>query len=347
MTRQEHQAFAKRVVHYYINIARFNKNKTFHQFRNEGRPKSTIFHILQRYEKNKSPTCKKILGRPVSQATPKVVQAIRRIFMRTPSTSVNEAARKLKLPRSTLGHIKRKRLGMRAFVKSNAPKYIKDQKSRAKTGCRKIYKKALHKILIIDDETMVPMDPSDVPGRKFFHAVDRYDVQYEEKIIPKAKFRKQFMVWLAIDETGAISKPFITDKTMNGEVYLRECIKQRLVPFINAHQNKNILFWPDMATCHYSHIVTDYLRMKKIDFIEKTDNAPNVPQARGIEMFWAHCKREYARRPKPSKNIQGFRRVWGQIVKSVAAKSGRAVMDHAWKNLRAIGYKGVDGANLI
>ena len=71
---------------------------------------------------------------------------------------------------------------------------------------------------------------------------------------------------------------------MNSERCLNDCLKKRLIPFIN---NRDVLFWPDMATCHYSESVVNYLKSKNIDFIEKHNNAPKVIQARPIEKFWA------------------------------------------------------------
>lgn len=315
-------------------------------FKKEGIPKSTTYRWMTRCDLNKPPTFRKSTGRPPTVATPKLLRAIERSYALNPSTSVPKLAKKLHVNRKTLSKIKVYKLNIRAHVKKKAPKYIKDQKSRAKTGLRKIYKKAASKILVIDYETYCAVEPSEVPGRKFYHASDPREVKYENKILPRAKFSKKYMIWLAIDQNGEISSPFITDKTMTGDLYLKECIKKRLMPFISGYEKNSLLFWPDMATCHYSKKVTDYLHQEKIEFVSKKENAPNVPQARGIERFWALCKSEYSRRPKPCKNILGFRRVWGQIVKSVAAKSGKAVMQHAWRNLREIGYKGVDKAKV-
>jgi len=102
-----------------------------------------------------------------------------------------------------------------------------------------------------------------------------------------------------------------------------------------------------MDTCHYAHSVTTYLSLKKIDFIQKGKNAPNVPQARGIERFWSLCKQEYYRRQKKPKNVRGYRQVWKWISYEVAKKSVAAIMDSALRNLRSIGRRGIEGANLI
>jgi hypothetical protein len=57
----------------------------------------------------------------------------------------------------------------------------------------------------------------------------------------------------AIDSNGLFSKPFIFEGTMNADLYLNECLKKRLMPFIQKnYPDKNILFWSDLATAHYS-----------------------------------------------------------------------------------------------
>jgi hypothetical protein len=184
--------------------------------------------------------------------------------------SIRLATKRLNLSKTTLQRLKAKKLGIKEFIKQKAPKYIKDQKSRAKTGCRKIYEKAIRKILIIDDEIYVPIDPSDVNVRGFYHATTKKGAKYEDKIKPKSKFVKQFLVWQALDENGQLSDAFISEGIMNAKVYLEECLKKRLLPFLNRHHNVHqVIFWPDMATSHYSKICTEFLTANSIKFAKK------------------------------------------------------------------------------
>ena len=192
----------------------------------------------------------------------------------------------------------------------------------------------MQKFLVIDDETYIPHNPSDVPGKEYFHAADRDEVDYSQKVVPKAKFYKKYLVWQAINENGDVSEPLICEGSLNSQTYLQECVKKGLLPFIDKHYNcEDILFWPDLGTSHYANSVTEYLREQKVEFVPKNSNPPNVPQTRGIKMFWAECKREYKKLPKAPKNLRGFRQVWKRISKSVAKKVGKVVMDKAYKNL--------------
>src|ERR1700761_2176120 len=103
-----------------------------------------------------------------------------------------------------------------------------------------VYKKVLKKTLVIDDETYVPADHLDVPGRKFYHATNPKELNYNEKVKPKAKYVTKYLVWNAMDENGNLSEPFISESTINGEVYLQQCIKKRLMPFIRENNLSNV-----------------------------------------------------------------------------------------------------------
>jgi hypothetical protein len=78
------------------------------------------------------------------------------------------------------------------------------------------------------------------------------------------------MVWQVIDECGHVSDPYISDKTMTREIYIKECLEKILLPFIKKyHKVDEIIFWSDMATCHYKRCVIDWFNSQNIKFIEK------------------------------------------------------------------------------
>jgi len=345
MKTQTNEAFQKRVISYFENVVGGSKLKTVKHFQTEGKNRTTIYKIISRYQATKSSNYVMSGGRPAVVGTEKVKRKIEKTFEKNPSISVQKLAEKLKMKRSTVQYIKAKKLGIKSYTKKVVPKYVKNQEERAKMGTRFVYQKSLQKTLIIDDETYVPWDPQDVPGRKFFHAKDPTLTSYADKVKPKAKFFKKILVWQAMDENGNISQPFISEGTINSDVYLKECVKARLLPFIDElHNRDDVIFWPDMATAHYSQKVTSSLKAENVEFIPKSKNAPNVPQARGIEKFWALCKAEYSKRSSPPKSIRGFATVWKNISKKVAEKSGKAVMDSAKEKLIKIAYKGVQSS---
>ena len=75
---------------------------------------------------------------------------------------------------------------------------------------------------------------------------------------------------------------------INQEVYLNECIKKRLVPFVQEHyRNGKYVFWPDLASSHFAKSVIEWLNNNNVKFVPKNLNIANVPEARPIEDFWA------------------------------------------------------------
>jgi transposase len=295
MGRKDNEVFARRVIHFYENQGQRSKKVTATHFFAEGKKKKSIRQIITRYESTGKLEYKKLSGRPPSVATARKISKVKLLFQRVPSTSVRVVARKLNLKRSTLSDMKVHKLGITAHTKKKAPHYVKDQESRAKTGLRKIYNKMKKKILVLDDETYVTDDPSQLPGRKFSHAMDHSQLEYNEKFKGVTKFPKKYLIWHAMDQLGNISEPYISEGTMTSTVYLEECVKKRLIPFtLKHHEIEKIFFWPDLATPHYAKIVTDHLTDENIDFVQKKENPPNVPQARGIEEFWSLCKQRYS-----------------------------------------------------
>jgi hypothetical protein len=73
---------------------------------------------------------------------------------------------------------------------------------------------------------------------------------------------------------------------IDGPIYLEQCLKRRLLPFINCHhRDSNFIFWPDLASAHYSGVAIEWMS-ENLNFVGKEINPPNVPQARPIESFW-------------------------------------------------------------
>lgn len=98
------------------------------------------------------------------------------------------------------------------------------------------------------------------------------------------------MVWQAICSCGLKSKAFITSLRMNSKLYIEECLEKRLLPFIRAHKCP-VLFWPDLASCHYSQAVLAWCESHKVVILPNHANPPNWPEFRPIEPFWAIVKR--------------------------------------------------------
>src|SRR6266705_5828010 len=69
MTALERQAFAKRVVHFYVNFNACNKSETVKHFIEEGAKQSTVYDIIKRYEQRGTDNHLPKSGRPLATET--------------------------------------------------------------------------------------------------------------------------------------------------------------------------------------------------------------------------------------------------------------------------------------
>ncbi|KAF2902624.1 hypothetical protein ILUMI_03558 [Ignelater luminosus] len=334
-TLNEKQFRATKIINFY----RQNNEdlpRTLKHFKNQNYSESTIRRAVKRYTQTGSSKFKTIPGRKADVMTNEKIKRMTKAFEKNPETSVREMAAKLSVAPSTLQYWKLKE-GVIGRKKKTAPKYTEDQEVRVQKGAGKLYKKLIPSggAIVIDDETFVPVDPSQVPGNRFINYRDISHVKDKNLFKQKTKFYKHFLVWQTIDEQGRVSEPFITNGTINGKIYDEECIKKRLLPFIKEHYKiEDVLFWPDMATSHYSTEVINLLKSENLDYVTKKYNLPNFPQERPIENFLALCKQQYKKRKQPAKSLQGFKRIWQKVSQDVAEKSGKKLSRNVKKNLR-------------
>ncbi|GBP51379.1 hypothetical protein EVAR_38773_1 [Eumeta japonica] len=120
-------------------------------------------------------------------------------------------------------------------------------------------------------------------------------------------------------------------------------------PQADKHYQRDVLFWLHLASCYYESKVTQYslLQTTGVEFITRQNNAPNVPQARDIEIFWPLCKKKYKKYTNIPQRLTSFKHRWTRLVKGVTATSGKAIMKRAAINMRKFGCKGFAGAKVI
>lgn len=302
---------------------------TIEHFKKENVSHMTVRRAIKRLVETGSSQFKPITGRPKSETTTKATKMIDKDLQKNPKLSNRQLARMHNTSDATVRRIK-KDLGYKSYKAQPAPKIVKDQGPRIVTGATRIYKKLVpsggEKILVIDDETYVPIDPTQIPGDKYFSEKAGSPVSDDVRFKPKKKFYEKFLIWQAIDQNGNVSAPYIGKGTINADVYLKECLKKRLLPFIKQHhQVDQVLFWPDMARAHYGQSCVEWFGRNNIDFVTNNKNIPSFPDGRPIEKFWALCKAEYGRRTHPAKNLASFNRIWKTISDRVARERERVV----------------------
>ena len=284
-----------RVYKFYSANIQSGKLFTVRHFVSEGVPKSTIYGILKRFHDDKPAFRKSGSGGSNAKVIGRKMTTLKRLFTHKDGISQRQAAQQLQCHQSTICRNLQK-VNIKAYKKKRIPQRTDKQKSEAKRLCGRLYRKFARASWIIDDESYFTLSHSTINSNNIFYASNIDDTPPGVKFCSKSKFEKKVLVWLAIGPNGW-SEPLIKESNfaINGKVYLEECVKKRLIPYIRTHYDDNYVFWPDKASAHYAKAVVEHLEKEGIHFVSKEDNPANLPEARCIEDFWALLKsRVYA-----------------------------------------------------
>ena len=95
------------------------------------------------------------------------------------------------------------------------------------------------------------------------------------------------MLWLAVNPRS-VSKPYFCKSggALKVETYRQECVTKRLMPFIDSkHKREDVLFWPDLASCHYARQTQELLEREGIPFVPKEQNPLVAPSCALLRTF--------------------------------------------------------------
>ena len=85
----------------------------------------------------------------------------------------------------------------------------------------------------------------------------------------KEKFPTKVLVWIAISARGMF-KPLIrpsNSEAIKSDICINEDLEKRLLPFIHEyHQDLNYMFWPNLASAHYSAATVGWMD-KNINYV--------------------------------------------------------------------------------
>ena len=140
----------------------------------------------------------------------------------------------------------------------------------------------------MDDEKYLTISNHNMPATTRYYTMNKDTCPDNVRFKGQDKYPVKVLVWIAISERG-MTKPFVRlhkSAAINRKLYIDECLEKRLLPFIHKHHRDfNYIFWPDLASTHYSKDSTAWMN-EYVNYVVKEDNPLNVPQARPIENFW-------------------------------------------------------------
>lgn len=270
--------------------------------------RNTVRRVIIRYKETLSVDRKPGSGGRTHSTDAETVKKVLTAIKRNPNASERDLAKKFGIGQTTVNKIKQDH-GIKSFKVQKVPDRAPEKLLVIKKRSRKLYDEYLTKTdscLILDDETYVKANYQQLPGQEYYCATERGKVAEQFKTRKVTKYPKKFLVWQAICTCGKRSKAFITTGTINSEIYIKECLQKRLLPFLRSHSGSPC-FWPDLASCHYSAAALEWYHTNNINIVPKEANPPNCPEFRPIEKYWALIKRELKKTKATALTVENFR----------------------------------------
>ena len=289
--------------------------------------KRTCQEVIKKYKQTLTITRSSGSGRKPGPANKILAEKIKRSFKYSPGLSVRDRAQRYGISKTNV-HKLCSKSGFKSFKAIKQPNRNDIQNQKAKIRSRKLYDEVLTVqggCIMMDDETYVKCDFKQLPGQKFYVSKIRGNVPKKFKYVLQDKFAKKLMIWQAICSCGLKSKGFVTNRTMNGSLYIEECLEKRLMPFIRAH-NLPVKFWPDLASCHYARVTMDWYQTNGVDVVAKNQNPPNCPEFRPIEKYWAIVKRKLKKSGATALDAKKMIQKWNLHGDSVTVSTVRNLM---------------------
>ncbi|XP_065652787.1 uncharacterized protein LOC136080106 [Hydra vulgaris] len=246
--------------------------------------------FARRLETVQSFSDRKHPGRPTSWTREKKAQLTRLVNNRK-GVNQRKIGIKFGVNQSTIGR-QLKKMKIKYRKREKTLKYTIEQQIKAKKRRRKLVNQLYNakSLLVIDDEKYFCFAGDNMPGNSGYYTNNKKTCPESVRFIEKNKFPKKLLMWIAISDRDMSEPLFRTSKSVaiNSSIYINECLEKRLLPFIHKyHGDFNYLFWPDLASSHYSKDSLNWMDQYVYN-VDKESNPPNVPQARPIENFWGH-----------------------------------------------------------
>ena len=128
-----------------------------------------------------------------------------------------------------------------------------------------------------------------MPANAGFYSSNKTNRPNDVKFKQKQNFESKVLVCLTLSSEG-VSQPYIgttIGAAINSDVYVRKCLPKLLAFIKTHHQYNEYILWPGFSSSHYAKATIDWLKERKIDFVSRSMNPPNVPKVRPVEDFWS------------------------------------------------------------
>lgn len=126
---------------------------------------------------------------------------------------------------------------------------------------------------------------------------------------------------------------YVCEGTLKSDEYIKECLEKRLLKLYREHDVPPV-FWPDLATIHYSRAAMAWYASSNVDVVPKNMNPPNTPELRNIEKYWALLKREVKKRCSAAENLKSFKEKVSRAAKAIGPSGVQSLMSSVQSRVR-------------
>jgi hypothetical protein len=330
------------IVNFYKRHLHLGKSFTVHHYAAEGVSSRSVYHILRMHTQRGTTVRKCGSGGHNKKLSTASRAAIVRSNLNKVGVSLRQLARKNNVNPSTMCRLFKSK-GVKCYKRERAPQYTEEQIERVKRNARKLVATFQGRTVLVDDESYFKLKSDILPGNDHFFTTNKVTTPPDVRFKAMKKFPTQLLVWLCISPHG-LSEPFFLERpnSINGEIYRQHCIKDKLMKFINSHQQPrdSIIFWPDLASAHYAKATTDLLTSLSVTFVPREDNPPNLPQCRPIEDFWSLLKSEVYRDGWEAKTIRQLKMRITAKLKTIDFSPVQNDFASMLRNLRCVAREG-------
>lgn len=312
-------------------------------FMEEKVPKSTAHSILQRLENNLPPERRSRITPAICKMTEDKVNLLKEMIDHSDGVSQRRVADQFEVHQSTISRTIKHKTSIRYYKKKTAPKRTPLQMMTSRKKCSKLTKIFRKKQIIIDDESYFGLSNYKLSINAGFYSSNLDATSKDIKLKRKEKFEPKLLVWVALSPKG-ISKPYIvpSGQAINEDVYLNKCLRSRLIPFIeHFHKNDQVVFWPDLASSHYSKKVQAYLASQNVECVPRERNIANVPEIRPIEDFWSEIKRAVYANCWQADNLDQLRKRIDYCFKNLTEKAIHRLGKRSFTRVDGVRRKGL------
>ena len=252
-------------------------------------PKTTIYRIMNEFDDRGTVSRKTGSGRPEA-LTKENKSKLRKLINNKTGVSQRKLGKKFNLAQTTIStHIKK--LGIEVKKRKRAPKQTPEQKARQDERLQSLIQTSFSEEstedIVMDDESYFTLDGTGLPGNDIFYTDNVSKTPNEVRFRRQAKFPAKIMVWAVISRRGiklmVFGKKFTS---MDNVIYRKKCLT-KVLKFVEEHYDSkdDVIFWPDLATCHYHKDNLAWLEQNGLKYVPKNENPPNAPQICPLENF--------------------------------------------------------------